>query len=147
MGKGGSSAGGAGGGGRGGAGEPLPPLSADNVADALRDVVPGLMKGPETGSGNTDAGFNPLQEGTHYGENKVFIHSAYDAIRKSRPDLSRERFNDILRTANSQGKISLSRADLSSAMHPKDIARSEIPIAKGEWDTFHFIRTDRNGFK
>lgn len=69
-----------------------------------------------------------------FGHNKVFISHVWNALR---PEVgSREEFNTRLLEANRARHLSLTRADLVTAMDPADVAESEIH-AYGA--SFHFV--------
>ncbi|WP_434345901.1 hypothetical protein ACN6A1_28955 [Myxococcus virescens] len=69
-----------------------------------------------------------------FGENKVFISHVWKALQ---PEWStREAFDAALLEANRTRLLSLTRADLVSAMDPKDVAESEV---RSFGASFHFV--------
>lgn len=79
----------------------------------------------------------------HYGENKVFIGSVWQALHDD-PDVQRlgeDGFKRVLVEAHQRGDLTLSRADLISAMDPADVVSSEIQHLNA---TYHFIQTPRD---
>ncbi|NOJ77748.1 hypothetical protein [Myxococcus xanthus] len=69
-----------------------------------------------------------------FGENKVFISHVWKALQ---PEWStREAFDAALLEANRTQLLSLTRADLVSAMDPKDVAESEV---RSFGASFHFV--------
>lgn len=69
-----------------------------------------------------------------FGPNKVFISHVWRALR---PEVgSREEFNARLLEANRARHLSLTRADLVTAMDPTDVAESEIHSYDA---SFHFV--------
>jgi hypothetical protein len=82
-----------------------------------------------------------------FGDNKVFLSHVWNRFRESASaggaggnGMSRADFDRHLVEANRQNLLTLSRADLVSAMDPGDVAESEIRLPHS---TFHFVRTDR----
>ncbi|RKH57127.1 hypothetical protein [Corallococcus llansteffanensis] len=68
------------------------------------------------------------------GEDKVFISHVWKALQ---PEWSnREAFDSALLDANRKHHLSLSRADVVSAMNPADVAESEVSSYGA---TFHFV--------
>jgi hypothetical protein len=76
-----------------------------------------------------------------FGDHKVFISHVWHRFCKERgaESMTREEFNQHLVDANREALLTLSRADLVSAMTPEDVQRSEIKLPN---HSFHFIRTD-----
>ncbi len=76
-----------------------------------------------------------------FGENKVFLSHLWEDYHRnnSAAGITREEFDGLLLEANRLNLITLSRADLISAMDPRDVEASEISLPHA---TFHFIRTD-----
>lgn len=69
-----------------------------------------------------------------FGNNKVFISHVWKALQ---PEWgSREAFDVALLEANRTRHLSLTRADLVSAMDPRDVAESEV---RSYGATFHFV--------
>lgn len=73
-----------------------------------------------------------------YGDNKVFIGSVWQALSADTEirKLGEVRFKQLLMEAHRRGALVLARADLASAMDPRDVRASEI---KHHNATFHFI--------
>ncbi len=69
-----------------------------------------------------------------FGMNKVFISHVWKALQPEWSD--REAFDAALLEANRSRRLSLSRADLVSAMDPKDVAESEV---RSFGARFHFV--------
>ncbi|MBJ6765512.1 hypothetical protein JGU66_32565 [Myxococcaceae bacterium JPH2] len=69
-----------------------------------------------------------------YGDNKVFISHVWRALQPEWPN--REAFDEALLEANRARQLSLSRADLVSAMDPTDVAESEVSALGA---SFHFV--------
>lgn len=69
---------------------------------------------------------SPTQRGTMFGENKFFIGSVFDEIKKKYPNLTRDEFDRMLLDASNTGRLMLSRADLVQAMHPEDVRLSNV---------------------
>jgi hypothetical protein len=69
-----------------------------------------------------------------FGRNKVFISHVWNALKPEGG--SREEFNARLLEANRARHLSLTRADLVSAMNPADVAESEIHSSGA---SFHFV--------
>jgi hypothetical protein len=65
-----------------------------------------------------------------FGDDKVFIHDAYEAARKKDPGLTRARFDERLLAAHRAGHVELARADLVTAMRPSDVAASRVTVPK-----------------
>lgn len=80
-----------------------------------------------------------------YGGNKVFIGDLFDHFAKSEPTLTLEKFKAMLRKANMEGELQLSRADEVHAMHPGDVSKSKTSLIPG-MDGFeaHFVLTPDN---
>jgi hypothetical protein len=76
-----------------------------------------------------------------YGDHKVFISHVWNRFRQERAALgmSRDEFNQRLVEANRAELLTLTCADLVSAMSPEDVQQSEIRLPHA---SFHFIRTD-----
>jgi hypothetical protein len=69
-----------------------------------------------------------------FGQNKVFISHVWKALQ---PEWgSREAFDVALLEANRTRRLSLTRADLVSAMDPRDVAESEV---RSYGASFHFV--------
>lgn len=69
-----------------------------------------------------------------FGQNKVFISHVWKALQ---PEwASREAFDVALLEANRTRQLSLTRADLVSAMDPRDVAESEV---RSYGASFHFV--------
>ncbi|MFP2925839.1 hypothetical protein ACLESO_11590, partial [Pyxidicoccus sp. 3LG] len=69
-----------------------------------------------------------------FGDNKVFISHVWKALQ---PEwTSREAFDVALLEANRARHLSLTRADLVSAMDPRDVAESEV---RSYGASFHFV--------
>ncbi|MBZ4422247.1 hypothetical protein [Myxococcus sp. RHSTA-1-4] len=69
-----------------------------------------------------------------FGQNKVFISHVWKALQ---PEWgSREAFDAALLEANRTRHLSLTRADLVSAMDPRDVAESEV---RSYGASFHFV--------
>ena len=120
-----------GGGGAAAATDPAPalaPMTGANAKERIQDVLPQVLNDPAN----------------RFGENKVFIGPVYDAAKRNDPSLTREQFNKSLVDANRDGRLTLARADLISAMNPQMVRSSEISLSNS---TFHFIRLDRNGLR
>ena len=77
-----------------------------------------------------------------FGENKVFLSHVWNQYQGDGGGngMTRSDFDQLLVDANRQNLLTLSRADLISAMNPQDVQESEIRSANA---TFHFLRTDR----
>lgn len=76
-----------------------------------------------------------------FGENKVFLSHVWKRFQSEGGNgMTRADFERRLVDASRQNLLTLSRADLVSAMNPVDVADSEICLGNS---TFHFIRTDR----
>ena len=77
-----------------------------------------------------------------FGENKVFLSHVWNQFQGEGGGngMTRSEFDRLLVEANRENLITLSRADLVSAMNPNDVQSSEIRLPNS---TFHFIRTDR----
>jgi hypothetical protein len=77
-----------------------------------------------------------------FGDNKVFLSHIWQQYQSAADGngMTRDRFNQLLVEANRHNLLTLSRADLVSAMNPDDVRSSEL---RWENSTFHFIRTDR----
>jgi hypothetical protein len=87
-----------------------------------------------------------------FGDNKVFLSHVWDRFidqpqdasdrngHGPSPGMTRAEFDRHLVEANRQNLLTLSRADLVSAMDPGDVEASEIRLPHS---TFHFVRTDR----
>ncbi|WP_226993990.1 hypothetical protein [Myxococcus hansupus] len=69
-----------------------------------------------------------------FGLNKVFISHVWKALQPEWSD--REAFDTALLEANRTRRLSLTRADLVSAMDPKDVAESEV---RSFGASFHFV--------
>ncbi|RJS23155.1 hypothetical protein DRW03_12590 [Corallococcus sp. H22C18031201] len=69
-----------------------------------------------------------------YGDNKVFISHVWRALQPEWPN--REAFDEALLEANRARQLSLSRADLVSAMDPTDVSESEVRALGA---SFHFV--------
>lgn len=76
-----------------------------------------------------------------FGDHKVFISHVWDRFHQENGTngMTREEFNRRLVEANRYELLTLTRADLLSAMAPEDVRLSEITLPHA---TFHFIRTD-----
>jgi hypothetical protein len=74
-----------------------------------------------------------------FGDNKVFLSHVWKQYQGRGNGMTREEFDRLLVEANRQNLLTLSRADLVSAMSPEDVHSSEIRLPNS---TFHFIRTD-----
>ncbi len=77
-----------------------------------------------------------------FGENKVFLSHVWNQYQGEGGGngMSRGEFDQLLVEANRQNLLTLSRADLVSAMNPEDVQSSEIQMSNS---TFHFLRVDR----
>ncbi|WP_166831428.1 hypothetical protein [Thalassoroseus pseudoceratinae] len=77
-----------------------------------------------------------------FGDNKVFLSHVWNQYRGDGGGngMTRSDFDQLLVDANRKNLLTLSRADLISAMDPQDVQSSEIRLANS---TFHFLRTDR----
>jgi hypothetical protein len=77
-----------------------------------------------------------------YGDHKVFISHVWNRFCREHfgQRMTRDEFNRRLVEANREELLTLSRADLVSAMAPEDVQQSEIRLPHS---SFHFIRTDR----
>ena len=77
-----------------------------------------------------------------FGDNKVFLSHVWNQYRGDGGGngMTRSDFDQLLVDANRENLLTLSRADLISAMDPQDVQSSEIRLANS---TFHFLRTDR----
>lgn len=71
-----------------------------------------------------------------YGDNKVFIADAYNAVKDRDPSLTMEAFKAKLLEAHQAGAIRLERADMVQAMASEDVRQSEISTGNAD---FHFI--------
>lgn len=69
-----------------------------------------------------------------FGHNKVFISHVWKALQPEWTD--REAFDVALLEANRTRQLSLTRADLVSAMDPRDVAESEV---RSYGASFHFV--------
>lgn len=105
---------------------PVP--TGSKLVAKVSDIAAALQDSDET---------SPTTRGSRYGSSKVFIGAVWDKFHEEHPEVSRDEFNRDLIDANRRGDLQLTRADLVQAMHPDDVANSEI--GNGE---FHFIRTD-----
>lgn len=92
-----------------------------------------------------ESAVNKVREALHgagvrrYGPSKVFIGSVWERLRED-PDFSQlgeAGFKDFLVAAHQRGDLTLSRADLVSAMDPADVAASETRHLNA---TYHFIQ-------
>lgn len=79
---------------------------------------------------------SPTARGNRFHDNKVFLHHVRDAIKHKYPAMSNAEVDQQILEANRAHKIHLGRADMVSAMHPDDVAESEIPYMNA---TFHFL--------
>lgn len=73
-----------------------------------------------------------------FGENKVFLSHVWNRFGDN--GLTRPDFDRLLVEANRENLLTLSRADLVSAMDPVDVSTSEIQLSDS---SFHFVRIDR----
>jgi hypothetical protein len=78
-----------------------------------------------------------LPQGHRFGPDKVFIAHVWRALQPAWRD--RESFNAALLEANRTRRLSLSRADLVSAMDPAVVAESEV---RAPGARFHFVVVD-----
>jgi hypothetical protein len=78
-----------------------------------------------------------LPAGHRFGPDKVFIAHVWRALQPAWRD--RESFNAALLEANRARRLSLSRADLVSAMDPRVVAESEV---RAPGARFHFVVVD-----
>lgn len=79
-------------------------------------------------------------DGGRFNDRKVFIASVWRRL-STRPEfgnLSLKAFKDHLVAANQRGLLRLHRADLVSAMDPRDVQESEVRYQNA---TFHFIES------
>ncbi|MEX0718284.1 MAG: hypothetical protein WD066_16945 [Planctomycetaceae bacterium] len=76
-----------------------------------------------------------------FGDNKVFVSHVWNRFRHegNGAGMTRDGFDRHLVDANRKSLLTLSRADLVSAMNPDDVRDSEIRWSNS---TFHFIRID-----
>jgi hypothetical protein len=105
-------------------GPALPETASAKTTETIKsDILKSAAATPKTG---------------WFGDNKVFISHAFDQFKKDNPDSGMDLagFKKFL-VDNLRGQ--LSRADLVSAMDPKDVAASEVEYLNA---TFHFIRPD-----
>ncbi|MET0411791.1 MAG: hypothetical protein ABW217_10880 [Polyangiaceae bacterium] len=74
-----------------------------------------------------------------YGPEKVFIASVWEVLAGDAEiaALGEQGFKDVLAEAHRRGLVTLSRADLVTAMDPRDVAASEIRHHNA---TYHFIQ-------
>lgn len=81
---------------------------------------------------------------SRFGEGKAFIGSVWQRL-STDPDvceLGETGFKRLLVEAHQRGELTLSRADLVSAMDPKDVATSETRHLNA---TYHFIQINGDG--
>ncbi len=114
-------------------------------ARALRDaLVRGWLHDRELGTKATASFEQDVRrvagEARHgvFGDRKVFISAAWDALRARPPwsGMSLEDFKARLLAAHRSGAIALARADLVAAMDPSLVAASET---RADGASFHFI--------
>jgi hypothetical protein len=89
-----------------------------------------------------------------FGENKIFVHKVWEKYHETHADVSLDDFKTKLVTANREGTVGLSRADLVTAMDRNDVVAAEINQNHGlpgvlgvGAETKHFIRTDSGSAK
>ncbi|NVJ00907.1 hypothetical protein HV824_22705 [Myxococcus sp. AM009] len=129
---------------------PAPASTSSGAGAATQGAAPEETEVPrlsdERGDAKTDAPPSPsafaervlsvaraLPTG-RFGANKVFISHVWKALQ---PEWStREAFDAALLEANRTRQLSLTRADLVSAMDPKDVAESEV---RSFGASFHFV--------
>lgn len=75
-----------------------------------------------------------------WGESKVFISHVWRVYRRVHGPMSLDEFKASLIKAQREGKLSLSRADLTSAMPARDVKESEVRSLGAD---FHFVRVER----
>ncbi len=71
-----------------------------------------------------------------WGNDMVFIHHVYDALKAEDPSLTREQFNDKLRKSAQTGALRLEPLDMPQVAHPDDVRDAEVHRAGA---AFHFI--------
>ncbi|WAM28040.1 hypothetical protein [Myxococcus sp. NMCA1] len=102
-------------------------------SDDGADTKPGAPPSPAAFAERVLSVARALPTG-RFGENKVFISHVWKALQ---PEWStREAFDAALLEANRTRLLSLTRADLVSAMDPKDVAESEV---RSFGASFHFV--------
>lgn len=108
---------------------PAKPAKESQFIDAIRDA---FVNAPNT---STD----PNSRGAKFGD-KVFISHIRNEVMKKFPGMTKAEFDHALGKAHVAGDVELSRADLVSVMHPKDVAESEISHPGFESTKYHFVR-------
>jgi hypothetical protein len=108
-------------------------------ADAVADAIPTLRLAAEQAGtlGSFAKEVHAIAASTadgRFGTNKMFIARLWDHWPGDRPPL--EQFKRMLVEAHRADLLTLSRADLISAMDPGDVARSETRYETAE---FHFV--------
>lgn len=95
-----------------------PSQSLPDFAAAVRAAAEAEPRGPSSSGGS------------------VYLHHVYDALHAKDPTLTREQFNQRMIEAQSQGLLKMGRADLPQALHPEDVAASELQHGNA---AFHFL--------
>lgn len=107
--------------------------AATHVSEGERDTKPGAPPSTAAFAERVLSVARALPTG-RFGANKVFISHVWKALQ---PEWNtREAFDAALLEANRTRLLSLTRADLVSAMNPKDVAESEV---RSFGASFHFV--------
>ncbi|NVJ06419.1 hypothetical protein HUW63_14395 [Myxococcus sp. AM001] len=110
-----------------------PPVEPTPSSEATSTAPPKAMPSPAAFAERVLSVARALPTG-RFGENKVFISHVWKALH---PEWStREAFDAALLEANRTRLLILTRADLVSAMDPKDVAESEV---RSFGASFHFV--------
>lgn len=109
--------------------------ASGDFAGEVADIVRSLASGPSS---------SPESAGSHFFNNKVFISHIWERYKAAHPEVTKQAFDEMLRNANRERKLTLSRADLVQAMNEADWKPSEIPASVDvpTDGTFHFVRAD-----